>query len=100
MDTMARERLDMGNMGDMDIMERDLLKLMLSQDTSEEDMAAMVIGGMEVMGMGVDMDTMARERLKLWLKLMLNQDTSQEVTDMEDMVMEVMEDMEDMVMDV
>merc|ERR1719431_1803657 len=83
----------MEDMEDLDIMERDLLKLMLSQDTSEEDMVAMVIGGMEVMGIGVDMDTMARGRLKLWLKLMLSQDTFQEVTDMEDMVMEVMEDM-------
>merc|ERR1711955_142246 len=39
---------------DMDIMERDLLKLMLSQDTSED---------MEDMDM--DVDTMERGRLKL-----------------------------------
>ena len=40
------------------VMERDLLKLMLSQDTSEEDMV------MEVM-VAMDVDTMARERQML-----------------------------------
>merc|ERR1712002_418979 len=57
------------------VMERDLLKLMLSQDTSEEDMDMVVM---------VDMaeDTMERGRL------MLNQDTSEEDMAMEAMVME------------
>merc|ERR1712212_590823 len=52
---------------------------------------------MEVMAMVVDMgdmviavDTMARGRLKLYLKLMLNQVTFPEDMDVEDMVMEVM----------
>merc|ERR1712168_1712427 len=61
-------------MVDMGIMERDLLKLMLSQDTSE-DMAVM-----EVMDM--DVDTMERGKLKLLLKLMLSQDTSEDMAAM------------------
>jgi len=66
MEDMAMEGMvDMVDMVDMDIMERDLLKLMLSLDISEEDMEAMGIGDMEVMGMDVDMDTMARGKPKL-----------------------------------
>merc|ERR1712168_1016249 len=96
-----------------DIMERDLLRLMLSQDTREVDMEDMVMGAMVAMGMAVD--TMARERLKLsqdiledmavmdmdvdimargWL--MLNQDISEDMVVMAvHMGMEVM-DMVDM----
>merc|ERR1719376_31195 len=47
----------------MDTMERDLLKLMLSQDTSEEDMADMAMAVVMV-AMGMAVDTMARGRLK------------------------------------
>ena len=62
---MAMEGMvDTVDMEDMDTMERDLLKLMLSQDTSEEDMVAMVmVVDMAVMVTAVD--TMARGRLKL-----------------------------------
>merc|ERR1711970_1095331 len=72
-------------MEDMDIMERDLLKLMLSQDTSEEDMdmADMAMEVMEAMGMAVGI--MARGRLK----------PSQDISE----VMEVMVIAEDMAMD-
>merc|ERR1719317_1221587 len=57
---------DMVDMVDMDIMERDLLKLMLNQDTSPEDMAMedMVMEDMVMEVMDMDVDTMARERLK------------------------------------
>merc|ERR1712212_220585 len=77
--------VDTMDMVDMDIMERDLLKLklILSQDTSE-DMAAMATAVdmvvMEVTDMEVD--TMARGRLKLWLKLMLSQDISEDMAAM------------------
>merc|ERR1711872_169553 len=56
-------------MVDMDIMERDQLKLMLSQDM--EDMAIEVMEGTDM-----DVDTMAREKqmLNQLLKLMLSQD--------------------------
>merc|ERR1711962_1412009 len=71
-------------------MERDLLKLMLSQDTSEEDMVAMVmVVDMEDMVMAVV--TMVKGRLKL----------SQDI--LEDMVVMVMHvDMEvmDMAVDI
>merc|ERR1712112_579607 len=71
--------VDTVDMEDMDTMERDLLKLKLSQDTSEEDMEAMVMA----------VDTMARGRLKL----------SQDI--LEDMVVMVMDvDMVVMDMDV
>merc|ERR1711862_595007 len=90
------------------VMERDLLKLMLSQDTSEEDMEVMVDMAVDtVMERGrlkpsqdtavdmvmVDMvvDTMERGRL------MLSQDTL--AVDMEAMVDMVMEDMGAMVME-
>merc|ERR1711954_496843 len=77
-------------------MERDLLKLKLSQDISEEDMEAMVMAvdmedmDTEVMvAMDMDVGTMARERLKL----------SQDI--LEDMVVMVMDvDMVVMDMDV
>merc|ERR1719317_1126273 len=85
---MVMEVTDMG----VDTMERGRLrlqlKLMLSQDTSE-DMVAMAMAVdmvMEVMDM--DVVTMARERLKL----MLSQDTSEDMVAMAmavDMVMEV-----------
>merc|ERR1711970_557122 len=60
-------------------MERDLLKLkpMLNQDIPE----AMVMVVMEAM----DVDTMVRGKLMLWLRLMLSQDTTPEVMDMEAM---------------
>merc|ERR1711862_294655 len=95
------------------VMERDLLKLMLSQDTSEEDMVMEVMVVMDVdtvmergrlkpsedtavdmdMVVMVDMvvDTMERGRL------MLSQDTL--AVDMEAMVDMVMEDMGAMVME-
>merc|ERR1719217_700353 len=57
------------------VMERDLLKLMLSQDTTEEDMVVM----------DMDVDTMERGRL------MLSPDTLEE--DMAVMVVMAMEDM-------
>merc|ERR1719187_687487 len=47
----------------MDTMERDLLKLVLSQDTSEEDMVAMVMV-VDMVVMVTAVDTMARGRLK------------------------------------
>merc|ERR1719348_2200073 len=87
-------------------MERDLLKLMLSQDTSEEDMVVMVDMVVDTTERGrltpnqdtaVDMDmvvmvdmavdTMERGRL------MLNQDTSEEDMAMAVMVVMAMEDM-------
>merc|ERR1711942_120685 len=68
------------------VMERDLLKLMLSQDTSEE---AMVMDMVVMVDMAVD--TMERGRL------MLSQDTL--AVDMEAMVDMVMEDMEATVME-
>merc|ERR1711875_81761 len=81
-------------MVDTDTMERDLLKLMLNQDTSEDmvDMVMAVDMVMEVTDM--DVDTMERGRLRLKLKLMLNQDTSEDMVAMVmavDMVMEVMD---------
>ena len=56
--------VDTVDMEDMDTMERDLLKLKLSQDTSEEDMEAMVMA-VDMVVMVTAVDTMARERLKL-----------------------------------
>merc|ERR1712112_634702 len=72
-------------MEDMDTMERDLLKLKLSQDTSEEDMEAMVMA-VDMVVMVTAVVTMARERLKL----MLSPATFPEDMDMEDMDTEVM----------
>merc|ERR1711942_447891 len=66
-------------------MERDLLKLKLSQDISEEDMEAMVMA-VDMVVMVTAVDTMARERLKL----MLSPATFPEDMDMEDMDTEVM----------
>jgi len=57
------DMVDTVDMVDMDIMERDLLKLMLSQDTSEVMVATVIAVDMEVMDM--DVDTMERGRLKL-----------------------------------
>merc|ERR1711931_618510 len=96
-------------MEDMDTMERDLLRLMLSQDTSEEDMVDMAMEAMVVMDMAVD--TMARGRLKLMLsqatfpeamgmavvimargRLKLSQDISEDTVVMDmDVDMEVMD---------
>merc|ERR1711887_321305 len=81
--------VDTVDMVDMDTMERDLLKLKLSQATFPEDMDMedMVMEVMEDMDMAVD--TMARGRLKL----------SQDI--LEDTVVMVMDvDMEVMDMDV
>merc|ERR1719376_79029 len=77
---------------DVDTMERGRLRLMLSQDTSE-DMAAMVIAvDMEVMDM--DVDTMERGKLKLSLDILEDTvvmvvDMDMVVTDMVDMVITV-----------
>jgi len=57
------DMVDTVDMVDMDIMERDLLKLMLSQDTSEVMVATVIAVDMEVMDM--DVDTMERGRLRL-----------------------------------
>ena len=57
------DMVDTVDMVDMDIMERDLLKLMLSQDTSEEDMEVMVMD-VDMVDMVIAVDTMARGRLK------------------------------------
>jgi len=57
------DMVDTVDMVDMDIMERDLLKLMLSQDTSEEDMEVMVMV-VDMVDMVIAVDTMARGRLK------------------------------------
>merc|ERR1712212_175772 len=57
------DMVDTVDMVDMDIMERDLLKLMLSQDISE-DMAAMVTA-VDMVVTDMDGDTMERGRLKL-----------------------------------
>merc|ERR1719153_912250 len=83
------DMVDTVDMVDMDTMERDLLKLMLSQATFPEDMDMedMVMEVMEDMDMAVG--TMARGRLKL----------SQDI--LEDTVVMVMDvDMEVMDMDV
>merc|ERR1719308_311629 len=74
---------------DMDIMERDLLKLMLSQDISE-DMVAMVMAVdmvMEVMDM--DVDTMEREKLKLSQGILEDMVVMVVVMDMVDLVIMV-----------
>merc|ERR1719376_1468150 len=77
---------------DVDTMERGRLRLMLSQDTSE-DMAAMVTAGdMEVTDM--DVDTMERGRLKLSLDILEDMaamavDMDMVVTDMVDSVITV-----------
>merc|ERR1712013_330460 len=76
-------------------MERDLLKLKLSQDISEEDMEAMVMAvDMVVMVMDVDMVVMDMDVVIMERgRLMLNQDI------LEDMVvMAVVMDMEAMAM--
>merc|ERR1719312_733404 len=73
--------VDTVDMEDMDTMERDLLKLKLSQDTSEEDMEAMVMA-VDMVVMVTAVGTMARERLKL----MLSQATFPEDMDTEVMV--------------
>merc|ERR1712168_799041 len=89
MEDMAMEvMVDTMAMVDID-MERDLLKLMLSQDTSEEDMADMVMV-VDMVVMVIAVGSMARGRLKLYLKLMLSQATFPEDMDMGDMVMEAM----------
>ena len=62
-DMAMEDMVDTVDMVDMDIMERDLLKLMLSQDTSEEDMVAMVMV-VDMVVMVTAVDTMARGRLK------------------------------------
>ena len=88
------DMVDTVDMVDMDIMERDLLKLMLSQDTSE-DMVAMVMAVdmvMEVMDM--DVDTMEREKLKLSQGILEDMvvmvvDMDMVVTDMVDLVIMV-----------
>merc|ERR1719187_847751 len=51
---------------DMDILERDLLMLKLSQDTlvGGMEVMAMVVSAMVVMVVILDVDTTARERLK------------------------------------
>merc|ERR1711887_234330 len=92
-DMAMEDMVDTVDMVDMDTMERDLLKLMLSQATFPEDMDMedMVMEVMEDMDMAVV--TMVRGRLKLRLKL------SQDI--LEDMVVMVMDvDMEVMDMDV
>jgi len=64
-DMAMEDMVDTVAMVDMDIMERDLLKLMPSQDTSE-DMAVMVTAVDMVMEVtDMDVDTMERGRLKL-----------------------------------
>merc|ERR1712212_447946 len=86
------DMVDTVDMVDMDIMERDLLKLMLSLDISE-DMGAMVTA-VDMAGMDMDVDTMVRGRLKLLLKLMLSQDISEDMAVMViavDMVMVAMD---------
>merc|ERR1712002_67976 len=79
----------------VDIMERGRLKLwlklMLSQDTSEDMVAMVIVVDMVMEAMDMDVDTMERERLKL----MLSQDTSEDMVDMviavDMVVMEVMD---------
>merc|ERR1712002_347217 len=76
----------------VDIMERGRLKLwlklMLSQDTSEDMVAMVIVVDMVMEAMDMDVDTMERERLKL----MLSQDTSEDMVDMViAVVMEVMD---------
>ena len=65
MEDMGMEGMEgIEDMEDTDIMERDLLKLMLSLNLFlEEDMLDMVMEVMEVMDM--DVDTMAREKPEL-----------------------------------
>merc|ERR1712055_968312 len=83
------DMVDTVDMVDMDIMERDLLKLMPSQDTSE-DMAVMVTAVGMVMEVTVmDVDTMERGRLKLSPDIL--EDTVVMVVDM-DMVVTDMVD--------
>merc|ERR1719370_1365616 len=64
-DMAMEDMVDTVDMVDMDTMERDLLKLMLSQDTSEEDMVAMVMA-VDMVVMVTAVDTMARGRIWLW----------------------------------
>jgi len=64
-DMAMEDMVDTVDMVDMDIMERDLLKLMPSQDTSE-DIAVMVTAvDMAMEATDMDVDTMERGRLKL-----------------------------------
>merc|ERR1719431_854104 len=89
--------VDTVDMVDMDIMERDKLKLMLSRDTSE-DMAVMVIAvDMAMEAMDMDVDTMERGMLKL--KLMLSQDTSEDMAAMVTVVDMVVMEVTDMDVD-
>merc|ERR1712013_754957 len=82
MEDMGMEGMvDTVDMEDMDTMERDLPKLKLSQDTSEEDMEAMVMA-VDMVAMVTAVVTMAREKLKL----MLSQATFPEDMDTEVMV--------------
>merc|ERR1712212_1363336 len=62
-DMAMEDMVDTVVMVDMDTMERDLLKLMLNQDTSEEDMEVMVMV-VDMVDMVIAVDTMARGRLK------------------------------------
>merc|ERR1712055_820840 len=81
--------VDTVDMVDMDTMERDLLKLMLSQATFPEDMD-MVGMAMEVMvAMGMDVVTMARGRLKLSQDILEDMVVMVMVVDMVVMDMEV-----------
>merc|ERR1719376_324146 len=106
------------DMEDTDIMERDLLRLMLSQDTLEEvmDMAVdtmareklkpsqdilevmvVMVIAVDMEDMAMDVDTMARGRLTL--KLGILEDMVDMVEDMDMAVMVMAMDMVDMVED-
>merc|ERR1719431_1142639 len=80
------------DMVDVDIMERGRLKLMLSQDTSE-DMAVMVIAVdmvvMEVMDM--DVDIMERGRVTLKLSQDILEDMGVMAVDMDMVVMDMVD---------
>merc|ERR1712212_816577 len=86
----------MVDMVHMDIMERDLLKLRLSQDTSEEgkvmEVMVMVV---DLEDMATDVDTMARGRLKLSQDIL--EDMVDTVGDMDMVVMVMAVDMAIMV---
>merc|ERR1711973_317009 len=78
---------------------------MLSQDTSEDMVAMVTAVDMAMEAMDMDVDTMARGRLKLLLKLMLSQDTLEAMVamdiamDMEAMVIVVDMEVMDMAVD-
>merc|ERR1712212_975469 len=82
-------------MGDVDTMARGrlklLLKLMLSQDTSEAMVAMDIAVDMAMEAMDMDVDTMERGRLKLMLSQDISEDMVVMVVDMDMVVMDMVD---------